>query len=113
MESETKNIISKHYIRNRSDREDFIREHLGGDGNVVDSFVIDKFHPMGKELHEVTDNGLIIIRNLNSGKICTKLIARPNQIMRLYEADGREKPPEYENILKLAQKYKELGYNEI
>lgn len=106
-------MVSKHYKTKRANREDFIREHLGGDGYMVDGFIVSRNHPMGDEIHNVTDNGLIKIYNIDSGKLCTKLIARPNQIMRLYESTGREKPPEYEDILELAREHKRLGYNEI
>lgn len=68
---------------------------------------------MGKEIHEITDNGLIIIRNLKSGKICTKLIARERQIRRYYDSTNREPPPEYKDILKLVRKHQELEYYKI
>ena len=112
MEQEIKNIVSNHYKNNRGDREDFIKEHLGGDGRVVDSFVIDKRHKDGLELHSLTDKGVIIIHNLTSGKLVTKLIARERQIRRYYESTGREPPQEYKDILRLARKHKELGYHE-
>ena len=113
MESETKNIISKHYQNDRIDREDFIKKHLGGDGYIVDGFIVDRHHKDGLEVHSLTDKGVFIIHNLASGKLCTKLLARPNQIIRFYESTGREKPPEYEDILRLARLHKKLGYHEM
>lgn len=68
---------------------------------------------MGAEIHSVTDNGIVIIRNLASGKLVTRLVARPNQIMRYYKSTGRKPPPNYEHILYLAEWHKTLGYNNI
>lgn len=108
----TESIISNHYKNNRIDREDFIKECLGGDGYIVDGFIVDNHHKDGLEVHSLTDKGVIIIHNLKSGKLCTKLLARPGQIKRYYESTGRELPPEYEDIIKLAQQHKDLGYHE-
>lgn len=113
MDAMTKSIISNHYERDRINREDFIKKHLGGDGYIVDGFIIDNHHKDGLEVHSLTDKGIIIIHNLKTGKLCTKLLARPNQIMRYYESTGRELPPEYNDILELAQEHQRLGYNNI
>lgn len=112
MDLETRSIVSNHYKYKRTDREDFIKEHLGGDGNIIDGFVVSKNHPQGDEVHSLTDNGIIIIHNIKSGNLVTKLIARPNQIKRYYESSGREPPQEYEDVLKLAKQHEILGYHE-
>ena len=78
-------MVSRHYQGQRSEREKFIDEKLGGDGNLVDSFIVNKLHPMGEEIHELRDNGLILIYNKNTGRLITKLIARKNQINRYYK----------------------------
>ena len=106
-------MVSKHYETQRDEREKFIEECLGGDGQVVDSFVIDKGHIKGEEIHCVTDNGIIVIYNAASKKLVSKLIARPQQIKRYYEHTGREPPKEYKKILDLARQHQILGYNEI
>lgn len=106
-------MVSKHYQSQRNERERFIDECLGGDGKVVDSFVVDKGHKNGLERHDITDNGIIVIYNLASNKLCSKLIARPQQIRRYYENSGRKPPLEYENILRLAREHNIAGYNEI
>ena len=106
-------MVSKHYETQRNEREKFIEEHLGGDGRVVDSFVVDKGHIKGEEIHEITDNGIIIVYNAISKKLVSKLIARPQQIKRYYEYTGREPPKEYKKILELAREHQILGYNEI
>ena len=64
-------------------------------------------------MHSITDKGVIVIHNLLSGKLCTKFIARKNQITRYYESTGREPPLEYGDILVLARQHEKLGYHKI
>ena len=66
--------VSKHYEESRSQREELIKNVLGGDGNIIDTFEIDKGHKDGVELHSITDTGLIIIHNKETGKLVTKLL---------------------------------------
>ena len=56
-------MISKHYKNKRYKRERFIDRHLNGDGQVIDSFIVDKGHRNGLERHDITDNGIIVIYN--------------------------------------------------
>ena len=104
-------MTSKHYASKRSEREKFIEDL--GEGHIIDGFIVDKGHPHGAECHSITDNGIIIVHNLMSGKLVTKLLARPNQIKRYYEHTGRHPPPEYESILELALQHQILGYHNI
>ena len=104
---------TNHYKRKRYKREKLIKKYLGGDGNVVDSFVVDKGHKNGLEKHCITDNGIIIIYNVSSGKLISKLVARPQQVKRYYEHTGKDPPLEYESILELAREHQILGYNKI
>jgi len=106
-------VTSNHYESERYEREKFIEECLGGDGRVVDSFVVNKGHINGNEIHEITDNGIIVVYNADSKKLVSKLIARPQQIKRYYQYTGREPPKEYKKILELARQHQILGYNEI
>ena len=107
----TKNqSTTNHYLNQRYKREKFINECIGGDGNIIDKFVVDKGHSNGMELHCVTDNGIILIYNLQSEKLITKIVARPQQIKRLYRNAGKEnKIPSW--LMELAEWHKELGYN--
>lgn len=100
--------ISNHYKKQRYKREKFIQEYLGGDGNIVDSFIVNKSHPMGEEIHELRDNGLILIFNKNSGNLITKIIAKKSQIERYYE-NSNKKPPEW--LLELAEVHESMGLN--
>lgn len=56
-------------------------------------FLINKNHPAGPELHCVTHSGIIFILNQykyenNNPCLITILLARPNQIKRLYDPFG-------------------------
>lgn len=103
-------MVSRHYLNQRSEREKFIEECLG-EGHIIDGFIVDKGHVKGAEVHSITDNGIIIIHNLDSGKLVTKIIAREWQIRRYYENTNRQRPPEYEKVVELARLHESLGYN--
>lgn len=98
---------SEHYKEDRKSRIDFINQHIGV-GNIIDTFIVDRGHVNGKEKHSITDTGIILISNYNTGKVITEIIARPKQIKTLYEMRG-EKPPR--SLLRMAYKHNEMGYN--
>ena len=100
---------SKHYKKKRYKRQKIIDKMLNGDGYIIDGFVIDKGHKDGLEVHSITDTGIIIIHNYHTGKLVTKLIARPQQIERYYKDIGSQ-PPKW--LLDLAQWHTDLRYNE-
>lgn len=103
---------TKHYKNQRYNREKFINDYIG-DGLIVDGFVVDNGHPNGVEVHSITENSIIIIHNYRTGKLVTKLLARPQQIKRYYESTGRKHPPEYKHILELAREHNILGFNNM
>lgn len=103
-------MVSNHYKRQRYKREKFIDKNLNGDGKVIDSFIVDKGHKNGLEKHCLTENGIIIIYNLRTNKLVTKLVARRNQIKRYYYSSGRE-PPSW--LLELCDWHESLGYNSL
>lgn len=100
---------SIHYSIERQERRAFIKEHIG-EGNVIDSFVVDRGHPNGAEIHSVTDTGIIIIHNQRTNKLITELIARPAQLKRLYQSRNLKVPP---RVLSLAYKHNTEEYNMI
>lgn len=106
-------MVSSHYKKHRYKREKFINKYIHGDGCIVDGFIVDNGHERGPEVHSITDNGIIIIHNLNSGALISKLIARPQQIKRYYKMTSREPPKEYRRILELAKWHQSLGYNHV
>lgn len=99
-------MVSTHYINDRQAREHLIRKI--GYGKKVAEFIVDKGHPNGPERHEVSDTAIITIYNARTNKLITKLIARPNQIRRYYEAEGRVAP---EDILRIAYEHSLKNYN--
>ena len=100
--------ITSHYHDKRYKREEFIKEYLGGDGNIIDWFIVDRGHVGGTEKHCITDNGIIIIYNNETGRLITKLIARRGQIERLYK-NRKIKPPQW--LLEIADWHTDLGCN--
>ena len=81
-------VFSEHHHQDNIGREAAIRS-IGGDGkNIIAKFYWDKGHTEGAEWHWITDNAVIIVTNAtkNGGKlVCTKLIARPQQLLRYRE----------------------------
>ena len=96
---------SKHWIRDRKERNDLINSI--GYGAIIKEKIVDRGHKNGAEVHKVTDTGLILIYNQISGKFITALIARVNQIKRYYSED--EVIPE--RVLALAREHTLKGYN--
>lgn len=101
---------SKHYNQKRYKRQRIIDKYINGDGYIIDGFVIDKGHKDGAEVHSITDTGLILIHNYESGKLVTKIIARPKQIKRYYKGKDKE-PPKW--LLDLCEWHTSLGYNKV
>lgn len=76
-------------------------------------FLVDKGYKDGPELHCVTKKGIIFILNKEKyenhrNSFITILIARPNQVIRLYKECGLIVP---QNILDKTKKYVEIGAN--
>lgn len=101
-------MTSLHFQSERQSRNQFIHSAIGL-GNVLDSFVVDRGHPAGAEVHKVTDTAIIIIENQQTQRLVTELIARPEQLRRLYRSEGREPP---RNVLNLAYEHNKQRYNE-
>ena len=99
-------MYSNHYVRDRVAREQLIRQI--GIGKAVATVRIDRGHPNGPELHTLTTTGIIVIHNEATGKLITKLIARPNQIRKRFKST-----PEIEKIIQLAIVHQQLQYNRI
>lgn len=103
-------MTSLHYNKSRYYREMFIYNYLGGDGKTVDAFIVDKDHENGKEIHCITDHGVIIVYNLRTRKMVTKLIARPQQIKRYYINTNRQPS---KKLLELCREHQRMGFNEF
>lgn len=84
-------IQTKHFSKKRKKRFENALNYLEKDDYIEHTFLVDKNHPDGKELHCVTyKSGLIFILNEQKFKnhepcFITIFLSRPNQIQRLYE----------------------------
>lgn len=103
----TKSEYTSHLKKSRKKRLNKAMEFNKG-AKINQSFVVDKGHPDGPEIHSVTDNGIIFIINANTKRFITVLLARPNQIRRLYKA-CKIKPPK--NMMRKARFYVKNKYN--
>ena len=99
---------TKHYEKDRKSREEVISS-IGGEGKPFKSFKINRGHKDGIEVHTVTMNAIVIITNEKSGKVITKLIARPEQIDRYYRRINGQTP---RWLIDLAKEHTKLGLNE-
>jgi len=61
---------------------------IGNDAKLNKGFIVDKGHEKGAEIHLVTTSGCIFVYNKKSRKLITVLIARVNQVKRLYTHCG-------------------------
>ena len=100
--------VSHHYTEDRQSREALIRKI--GYGEKVDEFIVDRGHPNGAERHEISSTGIVTIYNARTGKLVTKLIAKPNQVKRYYEAENKVTP---EYILRIAYEHMRKNYNNM
>lgn len=98
-----------HFSIERKERAELLEELkapiLSVDGNLC-IFVVDRGHKNGKEIHVITENGIINIYNQNSRKYVTGLIARPSQLTRY----GVDIPQE---VIAKARYHEYMHYNEI
>lgn len=99
--------VSNHYTTDREKREELIRQI--GPGRVIRTAVVDRHHPNGPEIHEISDTGIITIYNQRTGILVTRLIARPGQIRRYYNPDKGDYPPR--RVLDLAREHQQMYYN--
>lgn len=89
MEFIRKSIVTKHFVETRCDgRMSAIKKILTPNEFILTSFRVDKFHKNGAEIHSISNNGLIFIHNERTMKLVTVLIARPNQVKRLFNDCG-------------------------
>lgn len=108
IEREVKQMNTKHYTDDRRLREEVIQKIIG-EGEEFQSFVVDRGHRNGPEIHTITTTGIIIIRNARTNKTVTKLIARPNQIRRYFNQITEET----QKIIDIAFQHTQLKYNMI
>lgn len=102
--------LTKHLKHERLERFNKAVElniYNGKQSKIHTVFWVDKNHPDGPELHCVTHKGIIFIINErkyynDENSFITVLLARPNQVKRLYESCSLSVP---EHILEYARFY--------
>lgn len=110
-------ILSANATKHLNERSVRLAKAFELDANsVIDHcFLVDKGHRDGKEIHCVSSNGIIYILNRdkflsNRNALITALIARPNQVKRLYRECNLFAD---KSILDKCYTYERLGYNLI
>ena len=101
----TKQNTSKHWINDRIKRNELIEKI--GLGTEIKRAVVDKGHRNGAEVHVISSTGIVTIYNQRTGKLITKLIARPGKIRQYYKED--EIIPE--DLLKIARYHQKMKYH--
>ena len=95
-----------HYDKDRKAREAEIQKI--GYGKIIKSVIIDNGHKAGPAIHEISDTGIITIRNQKTKAVITKLIARPGQIRKYF---GENEAPE--TLIEIAREHKRLALNQV
>lgn len=101
----TKQNISKHWINDRVKRNELIKKI--GLGVEIKRAVVDKGHRNGAEIHVISSTGIVTIYNQKTGKMITKLIARPGKIKQYYKEN--EIIPD--DLLKIAREHQRMKYH--
>ena len=99
-----------HFSKERAARHLNILTLLGT-GKHIYSFVVDKGHWNGAEIHSVFSNGVIVIRNQRTNLLITELVARPGQIRRYWEEQCKAMPVEIWALMEKARQNQIKGYN--
>lgn len=103
-------ITTYHYSKERVERHNRIMSTIGG-GKLIASFEVYTAHPNGNEIHNIFDNGVILIQNIRTKRVVTELIARPQQIKRYWEYLYKPIPIEVYAITLKAKEHQIKGYN--
>lgn len=82
----------------------------------VGAFIVDRGHKNGREIHVISENGIIWVFNESKYKrgekaLITVLIGRPNQVKRYWDMCGECVSVELERVLDKCVKWVRLGWN--
>ena len=107
------NQLTNHFNNDRKNRLQLLNKKTTNIGNPVYSFVVNCGHINGKEMHTITEKGVILIHNIKTKKLVTMLFARPGQIIRYWKALDLELPndPIFKLIINYSKLNKDLGHN--
>lgn len=105
-------VETKHIAYDRIERNTMIRYCLK-EGNLMTSFIIDENDSRGRLIHNIMDNGVVIIQNERTKRIVTQYVARRGQITKYWRERGMSVPPKYNRLLEVVRHNEEMGYNLI
>lgn len=100
---------TSHYKKDRLDRTRIVYSELPRD-YAIRGFYVDRNHPHGAEIHWICSNGIILIVNVRTKRLVTKLIARPAQITRYYRTCGLYAP---KWLLYKCKEHEKRGLNNV
>lgn len=80
---------------------------------AVAAFEVDRGHRNGPEIHFITNMGVIVIFNKYTHRLCSVLIARPNQVRRYFDDCNLSMNAELLAVMRLAREHQIQGLNRI
>lgn len=106
--------MSDHAREDRVARFELVSK-LDPNPTIDKAFIVDRGHRNGKEIHCVSEKGIIYILNLRKylkdyNSLVTVMIARPRQVTRLYEACDLSAS---ESIINTCRYNQQMGYNMV
>lgn len=99
-----------HFAKDRVVRHTKITTILGY-GKQIGSFVVDRNHPNGNEIHTIYSSGVIVVRNVHTKMIVTEMVARAPQIARYWRGFGLVLTNEVFAVMAKARENEQMGYN--
>lgn len=102
------NVGSYHYEYERKDRLNKILDKIG-QGQPVDRFVIDDGRKK-PQIHEIHDNGQVIIYDISSHKPITSFVAKKHRMEDIYDRAGVIPP---KGLIEKASYNESKKYNEL
>lgn len=86
-------LAKTQHATERNDRRERVLSHIQQTTRIEHCFLVDKGHKDGKEIHCVTNDGIIFILNQKKYEtgmpsLITYFLARQNQVKRLYDVLG-------------------------
>lgn len=101
---------TKHFDNDRKVRQQVIN-HIIGVGKPFASFLVDSKHKNGLEIHTLLDNGTIEVRNYESGKIVTVIVAYPLRLEKYFNLIWVKFPDPYKYVLEKSLRNIQLKLN--
>lgn len=101
---------TSHWRYDRQERHNKIMTNIG-DGKLIQAFLVDTGHTNGMEVHNVFDNGVVLIQNYRTNLVVTEIVARAPQIRRYWEGVGLRYGVEVVRACNKAKMHEANGWN--